>query len=155
MSGDFSGGSGTTGNYTEEEMRMALIILSIILSIFLAILSCQCYQKILYELIQNGGSGAGGGGHCGHADEEECQEVGCKGSKVSADIPENEGKPLPCAPYSRQASICVPMAPSNYGSNVVQLNNDWNSRRSSMSQFVVIPNTAIGGRDPFCPAHLV
>lgn len=47
---DFGG-----GNYTDDEMRVALIILSIILIIFLAICSCQCYQKFVWEIIYDEG----------------------------------------------------------------------------------------------------
>lgn len=111
-------------------MKVALIILSIILSIFLAILSCQCYSKVLYELIRNNPV------QCDHhLNEQLCYENGCKSYKMYEAIPENEGKPLPCAPYSRQQSIV-----NGY------------SGRSNSGQFVVIPNTFNNG---LCPAHSV
>lgn len=107
-------------------MKVALIILSIILSIFLAILSCQCYQKIVYELIRSNPIQSF---DCDrHSNEELCQELGCK---PMVDIPENEGKPLPCAPYSRQVT----------------------SRHNSQQFFVVIPNQE--KNSPLCPTHLV
>ncbi|RWS22083.1 hypothetical protein B4U80_09483, partial [Leptotrombidium deliense] len=37
------------GNYTAEEMEMALIIVGCILTVFLIILSCQCYSRIMWE----------------------------------------------------------------------------------------------------------
>lgn len=38
------------GNYTEGEMEVALIILAVILVVFFAVCTCQCYQKVLWEL---------------------------------------------------------------------------------------------------------
>uniref|UniRef100_T1KY24 Uncharacterized protein n=1 Tax=Tetranychus urticae TaxID=32264 RepID=T1KY24_TETUR len=38
------------GNYTEEEMVVALIVVGIIMSVSLLICACQCYQKVLWEI---------------------------------------------------------------------------------------------------------
>ncbi|RWS24282.1 hypothetical protein B4U80_01424 [Leptotrombidium deliense] len=38
------------GNYTTEEMTIALIVLAIVMTISFIICSCQCYQKVIWEL---------------------------------------------------------------------------------------------------------
>ncbi|RWS07789.1 hypothetical protein B4U79_10516 [Dinothrombium tinctorium] len=38
------------GNYTTEEMTIALIVLAIVMTISFVICSCQCYQKVVWEL---------------------------------------------------------------------------------------------------------
>uniref|UniRef100_T1L1U0 Protein tweety homolog n=1 Tax=Tetranychus urticae TaxID=32264 RepID=T1L1U0_TETUR len=42
------------GNYTEEEMRLALVIVGMILSLFLLILACQCYSRVMWECTDDG-----------------------------------------------------------------------------------------------------
>ena len=41
------------GNYTQEEMRVALIILIVILCVFFALCTCQCYNRVRYECSDN------------------------------------------------------------------------------------------------------
>jgi len=37
------------GNYTQEEMNMALCIVGMILGLFFSILACQCYSRVMWE----------------------------------------------------------------------------------------------------------
>ncbi|RWS21848.1 hypothetical protein B4U80_07223 [Leptotrombidium deliense] len=49
--GGAAGGEWTVGgNYTTEEMTIALIVLAIVMTISFIICSCQCYQKVIWEL---------------------------------------------------------------------------------------------------------
>ncbi|XP_074600349.1 uncharacterized protein LOC141854534 [Brevipalpus obovatus] len=47
-SGDWTLG----GNYTEEEMVVAAIVVGIIMTVSVLICLCQCYQKVIWEIEQ-------------------------------------------------------------------------------------------------------
>lgn len=42
------------GNYTAEEMKLALVILAFILISFLTVCICQIYQRVLWEMDGDG-----------------------------------------------------------------------------------------------------
>lgn len=39
------------GNYTREEMTVAVIVVSLIMLFFFGILCCQCYNRCYYEFV--------------------------------------------------------------------------------------------------------
>ncbi|KAI1296911.1 hypothetical protein HDE_04810 [Halotydeus destructor] len=63
--------------YTPEEMNVALIIVGIIIGVFVALCTCQCYQKVAWEF------GAK------HAHEND------------------DSRPMPSAPYLRDQAAMV------------------------------------------------
>lgn len=70
-----AGGDWTLGgNYTEEEMIVAVIVVGIIMTVSLMICACQCYQKVMWEI-------------------EQSHLMVRKGTK----------RPMPPAPYNRDA----------------------------------------------------
>ena len=69
------------GHYTEEEMNVALCILAVIMCVFFAVCSCQCYQKVAWECTEKYPYPSGGG----------MMPIG--------------KRPMPCAPYHREGQV--------------------------------------------------
>lgn len=88
-----------SGPDTEEEMKWALIVLSIILCIFLCICSCQCYQKFMFEIFNANPSNDSGN------KKKAGSHHSPKGSfDVMLPLEGGEQSQMPCAPYVRDVS---------------------------------------------------
>lgn len=100
---------GDGGNYTQEEMTVALIVLSVILLIFLCICTCQCYQKYMFEIYY--------ATHPNEAKDPMKRMMNeYNGLKMRGDVNSRRSSdmmlhldrfgqsPMPCAPYVRDVS---------------------------------------------------